>query len=70
MDQNIILPHIQILQPIQTPQINQINHVFIIQTIPSTPIKLKLGPLQDVPAEDDNTVQNLNHIFTMIESID
>jgi hypothetical protein len=76
MDQNIIFPNIlnpqilQTLQTLQTPQINVINNVFIIQNIPPTPIKPKLGPLNDVQAEDDKSVQNLNHIFTMIENID
>ena len=64
MAQNIQIPHIQI------PQIQEINHVFIIQTIPATPIKPKLGPLYDVAVEDDKSVQNLNHIFTLIENLD
>jgi hypothetical protein len=65
MAQNIIIPHIQIPQPA-----NEINHVFIIQTIPETPIKPKLGPLYDVATEDDKSVQNLNHIFAMIDNLD
>jgi hypothetical protein len=64
MAQNIIIPHIQI------PQIQEINHVFIIQTIPATPIKQKLGPLYDVATKDDKSIQNLNHIFAMIDNLD
>ena len=64
MAQNIIIQHILI------PQIQEINHVFIIQTIPATPIKPKLGPLYDVATEDDRSVQNLNHIFAMIENLE
>jgi len=65
MAQNIVIPHIQIPQ---TP--DQINQVFTIQDIPSTPIKPKLGPLYDVPAENVQSIQNLNIIFAMIDTID
>ena len=65
MAQNIIIPHIQIPQ---TP--NEMNNIFIIQNIPATPIKTKLGPLYDVATEDDRSVQNLNHIFNQIYDLD
>jgi hypothetical protein len=65
MAQNIVIPHIQIPQ---TP--DQINQVFTIQNIPATPIKPRLGPFNDVPAEDDKSIQNLNLIFAMIDNLD
>jgi hypothetical protein len=65
MAQNNPIPHILIQQ---TPHV--INPAYIIHNIPTTPVKLKLGPLYDVPTEDDRSIQNLNPIFTMIENLD